>query len=226
VLQGRPKCLLEMGGKSLIQRQIDAMKTVGVGEFVVVVGFEQQQIRSALAKIDGIFHFVENPIFARTNTLYSLWLTREFFDDDFIYFNGDILCDDRTVKMVASDPAHSQLACVVHPCGDEEVKVTVQKGRITEIGKEIDSAGCFGEFIGVARFARQDNRRFAEILDTCIKDESLWNRYFEYAVNALAAETTLLCADITGLPAVEIDFPQDLENARKAILPRLVQSNT
>ena len=222
VLKGKPKCLLKLGEKSLLQRQVEAMQKAGITEVVVVVGFEKQQVMDAAAKLPQKFHFVENPIYEKTNTLYSLWLARRFFDEDFIYFNGDILCDFRTVRELVTRPMVSRLACVRHACGDEEVKVLVRDGRITSISKQIDPAACFGEFTGVARFCARDNLRFSAILDDCAKDESLWGRYFEHAVDILAAETNLACADITGLPVTEIDFPQDLINAEAEVLPRLM----
>jgi choline kinase len=222
-LRGKPKCLLELGGKTLVRRQIDAMKAAGADEFVVVVGYEQGQVRDAIQLPGPSVRFVENPVYMRTNTLYSLWLAREFMDDDFVYFNGDILCDYRTVEAVAGGGGRpSRLACCARRCGDEEVKVVVQSGRITEIGKHIDPAGAFGEFIGVACFRKGDNALFREVLDRCAADESLWGSYFEYAVNMLAQEKTLECADISGLPATEIDFPKDLEAARREVLPRLL----
>jgi choline kinase len=221
VLKGTPKCLLEFGGKPIILHQIDAMKACGINEFVVVVGYEQQQIRDILSPIASKIHFIDNPIYLQTNTLYSLRLAVDFFDDDFIYFNGDILCDRRTVASVANPHSRSILACVKHPCGDEEVKVIVEGKRITEIGKHIDPAQCFGEFIGVACFGKTDNVRFREILNSCASDQTLWNRYFEHAVNILAKEKNLECADITHLPITEIDFPKDVETARNEVLPRL-----
>ena len=222
VLPGKPKCLLAFGEKSLIRHQIAALIQAGIEEAVVVVGYEKQMIIDHLSNEACKIIYVENPVFDETNTIYSLWLTREFFDDSFVYFNADVLFDYRIVKRLCGREETSNLACIPGLCGEEEVKVIVENRRIVEIGKKIPKERCYGEFIGIAKFDRRDNGRFAEILDECIKDKSTWNSFFEYAVNFLVKETEIKAVDISDLPATEIDFPQDLKRAREEVFPRLV----
>jgi choline kinase len=223
VLPDKPKCLLPFGTKTLIQHQVSALVQNGITEIVVVVGYEQQQIRDHLSDQACSITYVENPIYESTNTIYSLWLCREFFKEDFIYFNADVLFDYRIVKRLCEKKKGSALACVPGRCGQEEVKVVVDSERIVEIGKHMPAEECYGEFIGIAKFAKEDNLRFAEILDACAKDKSTWKYFFEYAVDLLCREHTLAAIDISDLPATEIDFPEDLERARHEVLPRLAQ---
>jgi len=119
----------------------------------------------------------------------------------------------------------SNLACVPGGCGEEEVKVTVENSRIIEIGKHISPKKCYGEFVGIAKFVKNDNVRFAEILEECVKDKKTWNFYFEYAVNLLLKESFFNAVDISGFPATEIDFPEDLSYARQKIFPLLVNQD-
>jgi choline kinase len=190
---------------------------------VVVVGYEQQQIRDHLSDVPGTVAYVVNPLYEKTNTLYSLWLAREYFDDDFVYFNADVLFDYRVVRRLVDAGPTSNLACLKGACGEEEVKVVVKDGRITEIGKHIAGPQAYGEFIGIGLFRRADNARFRAILEICAADESNWGRYFEHAVNILAPEARLHAVDISDLPATEIDFPQDLERARRDVYPRIAR---
>jgi choline kinase len=224
ILPDKPKCLLPFGTKTLIQHQIAALVQNGITEIVVVVGYEQQQIRDHLKDQQCAITYVENLIFDSTNTIYSLWLCREFFNDGFIYFNADVLFDYRIVKRLCEGNGGSRLACVPGQCGQEEVKVIVREGRkIVEIGKHMPAEECYGEFIGIAKFAKEDNGRFGRILDLCVKDKSTWKYFFEYAVDLLCRERTLTAVDISDLPATEIDFPEDLQRAREQVLPQLVQ---
>jgi len=221
VFPNKPKCLIQFGGKSLIQHQISALLKNGVKEVVVVVGYENRQIREHLRNMPCTIHYIENPVFDSTNTIYSLWLCREFFDTEFIYFNADVLFDYRIVQRLCAKKAGSSLACVPGRCGQEEVKVIVAGNKIVEIGKHMPAERCYGEFIGIARFAHEDTARFAQILDECIGDQATWRYFFEYAVNVLAQEAVLHAVDISDLPATEIDFPEDLEYAQKEIFPKL-----
>lgn len=225
VLPGQPKCLLKFGEKTLIEHQIAALAGAGIRDLVIVVGYEQEQIRTHLKDVDANITYMENPIYDRTNTLYSLWLTREFFDDSFIYFNADVLFDYRIIQALLKGNDISNFACIKDQCGEEEVKVVVLDNRIVEIGKHMAAERCFGEFIGIARFDKKDNIRFKEILCERAKDESNWNKFFEFAVDDLSKEAMLNVVDISELPATEIDFPEDLEHARNHVYPLLAKSS-
>ncbi len=222
VLPNMPKCLLTFGDKSLIQHQTAALMQAGITEVVVVVGYKHEEIRSHLQDMPCTITYVENEIFDRTNTIYSLWLARDYFDKGFVYFNADVLFDYRIVKRLCDILPTSNLACLAGECGGEEVKVVVEDSRIKEIGKHIPKELCYGEFVGIAKFAKMDTPRFAEILDECVKDTSTWKYFFEYAVDILAREKVLQAIDISDLSATEIDFPEDLERARKEVFPLLV----
>ena len=69
----KPKALIEIGGISLLKRQIDSLRRENVNDIVVVVGFQGDSIRREYP--DGV-QFVENAKFAETSSLYSLWLAR------------------------------------------------------------------------------------------------------------------------------------------------------
>ena len=223
ILKDKPKCLLQFGDKSLIEHQIQALVNQNINESVIVVGYEKEQIINHLKDLPYKKYFIENPIYTETNTIYSLWLTKDFFDDDFIYFNADVLFDYKIIKRLIEASTKSTFACNSAKCAEEEVKVIINNNRILEIGKKLDIKKCYGEFIGIAKFVNEDNILFKEILNDCIKDRSLWNNYFEYAVNILAKKKELICVDISDLPAIEIDFPKDFEYAKEVIFPKLSQ---
>ena len=79
------KCLVELGGMTLIGRQFSYLRACGITQIAVVVGFQAERIR----RICGPnVEYVENPIFAETNSLYSLWLARHLFGNGFVVMNS------------------------------------------------------------------------------------------------------------------------------------------
>src|SRR5712691_8885773 len=82
-----PKCLVKVGGQTLIERQIRLLTTSGIDDIVVVVGFEADRVRQACPS-DVLF--VENTCFDRTNSLYSLWLARHLLSEGFVVMNSDV----------------------------------------------------------------------------------------------------------------------------------------
>src|SRR5688500_8808853 len=84
----KPKCLVDIGGSTLLHRQIDTLRSLNVKKIVVVIGFGGDSIRQECG--EGI-SFVENIHFAETSSLYSLWLAREHLTDGFVVLNSDVL---------------------------------------------------------------------------------------------------------------------------------------
>src|SRR5262249_40979727 len=87
-----PKCLIQVGDKPILDHQLEALSMAGVDEVAIVVGYEKEQIiRHVRARYgDARLHveFIENPVFALTNNIYSLWLAREWLGgDSFVCLN-------------------------------------------------------------------------------------------------------------------------------------------
>jgi choline kinase len=219
----RPKCLLEVGGRTILDHQLQAVRAAGIREVCLVVGYRREQIREHVEHRYPELEFTYriNHHFFETNTAYSLWLAgEEFLDRDFVYLNGDVLFEPRLLERVVESPATAALAVEAKPCGEEEVKVIVDAdGRIGAIGKELEPARCLGEFIGVARFAAPITAYFYQALDR-LAHTGRRNDYFEAALHDMASEHALSVVDVTDLPCIEIDFPEDYEKARKAVLSR------
>src|SRR4029453_7376892 len=82
-----PKCLIEIDGLSLLERQIQTLRAVGVEDITIVVGFGADQVRE---RCGPKVTYVENPRHAETNSMYSLWLARHALADGFIVLNADV----------------------------------------------------------------------------------------------------------------------------------------
>src|SRR5947199_343112 len=86
--RGCPKCLIEIGGRPLIHRQLDALYGAGVERVIVVAGYQLGRVRRALPS-DAVI--VPNRLYAETNSLYSFWLARGEVGDDVLVLNSDVL---------------------------------------------------------------------------------------------------------------------------------------
>ena len=154
----RPKCLLSVGERTLLERTVDAQIAAGIDEWVVVTGYRAEMIRTFLTEHypGRLFHFIDNPDYAHNNNIFSLWLSRPFADGkDFLLMDSDILFDPQIIPTVINT-ADSALAVNRHELGDEEMKVVVDAdGRITEISKTCDAAQAIGESVGIEKITAQ-----------------------------------------------------------------------
>ncbi|MFC1739683.1 NTP transferase domain-containing protein [Planctomycetota bacterium] len=211
----KPKCLLKFGNKTLLENIIESLLENGIDKVVVVVGFKQELVLEALEQQPVTFNIVVNKDYAETNTINSLYLAREFLDEDFVYFNADVLFDRQIIgKLLEKDD--SVFAIEEKNCGREEVKVIVDdNSRIIRIGKDLPPEKCLGEFIGIGKFS--ESACPAMVKSLCRYNEELGERnlFFEAAVDDILGDHIFYGLPIGPMDAIEIDSPEDLEQAKK-----------
>ena len=178
----KPKCLLEVGGKTLLQRTVDAMATAGINEFVVVTGYRGNMIRDFLTIHYPQFtiRFLDNVDYANNNNIYSLWMAGQIVRGQaFLLMDSDILCDPAAVVRIASEP-EAALAVNRHELGEEEMKVVVDNQmRITEISKTCRPEDAMGESVGIEKMTANYSEALFRELDQMILQEGLIDIFYE-----------------------------------------------
>ena len=98
----RPKCLVQVAGRPMMEYQLDSLRRAGVKNCTIVVGYMADSVRGHFgSNYRGVsLSYVENTIYDKTNNLYSLWLAKAEFDDDILLLEGDLVFDDRLVRQL------------------------------------------------------------------------------------------------------------------------------
>ncbi|MBR2882429.1 MAG: phosphocholine cytidylyltransferase family protein, partial [Prevotella sp.] len=181
----RPKCLLKVGNRTLLERIADAMtKDAGCSELVVVTGYRANMIREYLTEHypDVKITFLDNADYENNNNIYSLWMASKVVKgQDVLLMDSDILCDPEAVKRIGQqqEPA---LAVQRHELGEEEIKVIVDAdGRITELNKTCNPADAIGESVGIEKMTADYMNALCDELDLMIEKEGLINIFYERA---------------------------------------------
>ncbi len=222
VTEERPKCLARVGGLTLLDRQIQALRGAGIDDVVVVIGCEAERVR----RLTGLspVHFVENARFAQTNSLYSLWLARPLLLEGFVVLNCDVLFHPQILTDLLT--ARCDSAAVVafqgdgDALGEEEMKVKIRHGRIRDFSKQLPPDEADGENVGIVKFSERDAPALVAHLDRLVAD----GRTREWAPRAFAEfarERSLYAVGTRGYPWIEIDFADDYERARSEVLPAI-----
>ena len=217
----KPKCLLEVGGKTLLQRTVDAMISAGVKEFVVVTGYRENMIREFLTIHYSLctIHYIDNPDYEHNNNIFSLWLAmQKLHGQEVLLMDSDILCDPEAVRRVArkTNPA---LAMQQHELGEEEMKIVVDKdNRITEISKTCRVEDAIGESVGIEKMTAAYSEALYRELDMMIEQEGLIDIFYERAFERLIPQGhQFKVVDTTNYFSYELDTPEDFERATEAM---------
>ncbi len=218
-----PKCLLDVGGKTILGRALEGLSANGIAEIVIVTGYRERQIRDFVETRYphlGV-EFLWNEHFASTNNIYSLWMTRNAFrDTEMLLMDSDIVFDPPVIGLLTGSGYANCLAIVSGVAlGDEEIKIRVDEtGAIAEIGKEVPRVKALGESIGIEKFGAVFLEHLFRVLDRMIRQEGKVNLFYEAAFQeVIDGGHRLFPVDVGALHCLEIDTVEDLDRARALV---------
>lgn len=132
-------------GESILHRQLNILSSLGIVEYIITVGpFEEQLRETAVDFPHCKFIFVRNDIYHKTNYIYSMFLARDYIDDDMLVLHGDLVFN----KKFASDILNHPQACcapVNRTCAlpEKDFKGRIVNDRLYEVSIDIFADDCF-----------------------------------------------------------------------------------
>lgn len=217
-----PKCLVQLGGITLIERTMAALHACGIHDIGVVVGCQAERVREECGP--GV-RFVENTVFGSTNSLYSLWMARHLLTEGFVVLNCDVVFHPRLLDDLLTSKYDDALLMAYREdaeatFGDEEMKVKVRRGCVVDISKKMPAAEADGENLGIVKFGREGAALVIDILEDIVAAGGT-REWAPRAFLEFARHRPLHAIGTRGLPWTEIDFPEDYERAKNEILPAI-----
>jgi L-glutamine-phosphate cytidylyltransferase len=217
-----PKCLVEAGGLTLLERQIQILRGAGINDITVVVGCQAERVRRACG---NSITYVENTRYAETNSMYSLWMARPLLYEGFVVLNCDVLFHPVLLSDLLTARHENALLLAYReadqpPFGDEEMKVKVRNGRVVDMSKKMDPAEADGENLGIVKFGPEGAAELVEIMDRLVAAGGLRD-WAPRAFAEFARTHPLHAIGTRGYPWIEIDFPEDYQRAVRDVLPEI-----
>ena len=220
-----PKCLLKVGGKSLLERTIENVISNGIDDFIFVTGYKENMIKDFLN--NNFKHikktFITNSEYENNNNSYSLWMTRDFTKDDILLLDSDILFDKKIICNLLDSEYENTLAVnFTDQLDEEQIKVILDnKNKVLEIGKEISIRDSAGESIGIEKFSSYFLKELFSILDRKITKENNVNEFYEASfqevIGKVDSRNSIYAVDVAEFKCIEIDTVQDYENAQRIL---------
>lgn len=222
-----PKCLLKIGGKTILERTLDNLLANNLNVIIIVTGYYEEQIKSFVARKYPQLNvtYIFNKQYAATNNIYSLWMTKDLvMNNEILLMDSDILFDKKIIALLLESEYQNCLALRSdHKLSDEEIKVRLHIDKsIAEISKTVDLKHVVGESIGIEKFSAEFTNKLFEILDRKILDEKQVKIFYEAAFQKAIDEGEKIYAiDIGPLKCIELDFAEDIEKANREVIKYL-----
>ena len=206
-------------GETIFHRQLRLLSEEGIWEFIVTTGPFEEQLKQEAANFPHLrFTFVRNDIYDRTNYIYSMYLARQFMDDDLVFLHGDLVFDRRLVRdVLASECPNTATVNFSKALPEKDFKGRIRDGRLLEVSIHIFDEDCFAfqpfyklEKSVVQLWLAEVARFIAWGEDKC---------YAENALNNLLPRLDVRAFSYEGYYIDEIDDLADYERVSHEILP-------
>jgi len=220
IANGRPKCLIDLGKRRLVDYQLTALRSVGVEDIAMVVGYEAQQIRDHCG--DGI-RYVHNPQYATTNSIFSLYLARHELDSDTFLFNCDIVFRPEVLSRMLAG-GHPNVIAVDSTAqlqaGEMNVQVRDDSAAVVAIGKQLELSTAHAQSVQLVKFDAAGARAVGQEVEHLIGAEER-DAFPTSAYGPLIEAERLFAVEVGDLAWSEIDSPEDYDHTVRDVLPRL-----
>lgn len=222
-----PKCLLEIGNKTILGRTLDNLLDNGIEDFVIVTGYLENKIKEFISQNYPALNveFIYNEKYDSTNNIYSLWLCKNSVQSsDILLLDSDIIFDRRIIPLLLESNYENCLAVrLTEETNEEEMKVAINNANeITNISKKINLNKADGESIGIERFSNGFVKNLYQILDKMILAEGKSNIFYEAAFEeAIENGNSVYAVDVGSYRCVEIDTAEDIDHAEIEIIKYL-----
>jgi choline kinase len=200
--------LLDVGGKAILDRQLEALQGAGLDDLIVITGFYAEQVEELCR---GRAACVFNPFYDICNVAMNLWLIRRELEPGFIMLYDDILFPAELISDVLDSEDGILLVADKRGVDREAEKVTLHRGIVSAIGKDVVEP--YGEFVGIARFSPDAVPALVNELEQIARIDL--ETTFPQLIQRLIHSGQSVKVLATDRPWCDIDFPEDLEEARR-----------
>lgn len=204
------KCMTEISVReTILSRQLQKLVDNGIKRVVITTGAFESSLIRYVRELDLPLDikFVNNPKYRETNYIYSIYLAREFLDDEIILMHGDLVFENGVIDLIAKTEGSCMVVSSTAPLPQKDFKAVVKGGRIEKVGIEFFDSALTAQ--PLYKFSAEDWREWLdEIVKFCERGEV--KCYAENAFNEISTSCNLKPLDVREMLCNEIDTPEDL----------------
>lgn len=222
------KCMVKVNGKSLIEHAVESLVQNGIKKFIMVTGYKSNTLKEFIASkfseknLNGMeIEFIENSVYDKTNNIYSLYLAREFLEnDDTILLESDIIFDSDILSKIIKSPEKNLAVvskfeswmdgtCVLL---DEQKNIT---GMLDKAHFNFAETENYYKTVNIYKFSKEFSKQYYVPFLKAYQEAFGKNEYYETVLKVFTVlgQTKLKALEVPGSQWYEIDDPADLSVA-------------
>lgn len=213
-----PKCMTEISGiETILSRQLKLILEAGIRDVVITTGYFDSVLVNYCNSLNIPLNyiFINNPLYAQTNYIYSIYCAREYLYDDILLMHGDIVFDSTLLRDMLEHKSSCMKVSSTIPLPDKDFKAVVKDGQIKAVGIEFFDSAM--EAQALYKLNIDDWKIWLnKICEYC--ENGKRNCYAEVALNEVTDKCHIKAFDVQDRLCTEIDNPKDLDMVKKRIM--------
>lgn len=210
-----PKCLVPVGGKAILDHQLDALAANGIADVLVIGGYRIGRLEQHLSQRPARERpgLLCNPFWPVANSISSVWTARAALDRDCCLLNGDTIFAAGLIGHALAR-AGPGISLLVEPTDDfqlDDMLVAVDGGRVRAVGKALAEGGARHRSLGFIVMKGSGPYLYAQALEEVICAEGGHGRFHHAIVDRLAWDGAVAAIESGGPGWIEIDRPEDVQ---------------
>lgn len=219
-----PKPLVRINDNVILKRLLEQFESNGIIDAIIVIGHMGHKIKEAIgSKIGNMkIHYFENKDYESTNNIVSLWLAKEFLNDDIMLVEGDVICEPALIKSLCKNEHKDWIAVNSYREGLNGTFLSIKDGKVIkymlpkEQGEDFNPKDKFktANFYKLSKETLLNH--YIHLLDKHIKNKNL-NEYHEIVLKELIEKENvpIFATIVDNFKWVEIDNRDDLKLAKE-----------
>lgn len=222
--KGHTKCMVEVNGVTLIDRVIKQLSRLNLSRLVLVVGYKGKELKGYIGnRYDGVIkiEYVENPIYDKTNNIYSLALAKDLLcEDDTLLLESDLIFEDSMLDILISHPDPNLALVARYESWMDGTMVRIDQDRnivnfVPKAAFRYEDVDVYYKTVNIYKFSKEfSQKEYVPFLDAYSKVMGN-NEYYEQVLRVITMvhNSTLKALPVEGRKWYEIDDIQDLDIA-------------
>jgi choline kinase len=225
-----PKCLICVNGTPFVENALFHLNRNGIESAVIVIGYLGEGIKRYLGNEyrNTRLHYVENNVFDKTGNIYSLWLARQYLEDDIILLEDDIFFEGEVIDRLCHHKSPEIVVVDIYKNNMNGTGVNVESDIVTSfiMGQDITPGIQLKpkfKTVNIYRFSRSFMKRYLlPKVEELVSGEHS-DIFYETAIGEVVKkpEVRMVALSIAGLKWFEIDTPEDLSQAETMFTSRI-----
>lgn len=227
--QNNTKCMVKVNGVSLIDRMLHQIERQNVNKIVIVVGYEGQKLKDYIATLDikTPIEFIDNPIYDKTNNIYSLSLASDnLCEDDTLLFESDLIFEDSVIEALVNDDRDTLALVDKYESWMDGTCVKLAEDDTIDAfipGKKFkyEDMDQYYKTVNIYKFSREFSRDYYVPFLKAYESALGENEYYEQVLRVITMldESPIKAKRLNGQKWYEIDDIQDLDIATSIFTP-------